>query len=99
VLLADDGRRRYPADVAVVEDVVGGILEALLKTDPARALHALSELAAMLDVMHQQHSQRYGRLDVFERGEKASGDSCVQLVLERAIEDLAQSVERDPSIK
>lgn len=98
VLLADDGRRRYPADVAVVEDVAGGTLEALLKTDPARASHALSELAAMLDVMHQQHSQHYGRVDVLERGDKASGDSCEQLVLERAIKDLAEAAERDPSI-
>ncbi|MEV5546472.1 phosphotransferase [Streptomyces sp. NPDC052309] len=98
VLLADDSRRRYPADVAVVEDAAGGTLEALLKTDPARASHALSELAAMLDVMHQQHSQDYGRVDVLERGDKASGDSCEQLVLERAIEDLAEAAERDPSI-
>ncbi|MEY9484245.1 hypothetical protein RKD26_000039 [Streptomyces calvus] len=98
VLLADDSRRRYSADVAVVEDVADGTLEALLKTDPARASHALSELAAMLDVMHQQHSQHYGRVDVLERDDKASGDSCEQLVLERAIEDLAEAAKRDPSI-
>ncbi|NEA20712.1 phosphotransferase family protein [Streptomyces halstedii] len=98
VLLADDSRRRYPADVAVVEDVAGDTLETLLKTDPARASDALSELAAMLDVMHQQHSQHYGRVDVLERGDKASGDSCEQLVLERAIHDLAEAAEREPSI-
>ncbi|MEQ6027997.1 phosphotransferase [Streptomyces salinarius] len=68
VLLADDSRCRYPADVAVVEDVAGGTLEALQETDPARATHALSELAAMLDVMHQQHSQHYGRVDVLSPG-------------------------------
>ncbi|AJF69367.1 phosphotransferase family protein [Streptomyces vietnamensis] len=99
VLLADDSRRRCPADVAVVEDVAGGTLEALLKTDPAHASHALSELAAMLDVMHQQHSRHYGRVDVLERGDKASGDSCEQLVLERAIEDLAEAAERVPRIE
>ncbi|MFE5711473.1 phosphotransferase family protein [Streptomyces sp. NPDC056501] len=98
VLLADDSRRRYPADVAVVEDVAGGTLEALVKTDPARASNALSELAAMLDVMHRQHSQHYGRVDVLVRGDKASGHSCEQLVLERAIEDLAEAAERDPGI-
>ncbi|MFJ7134412.1 phosphotransferase [Streptomyces fungicidicus] len=98
VLLADDSRRRYPADVAVVEDIAGGTLEALLETDPARASHALNELAAMLDLMHQQHSQHYGRVDVLERGDKASGDSCEQLVLERAVEDLAEAAERDPGI-
>ncbi|MET8572071.1 aminoglycoside phosphotransferase family protein [Streptomyces sp. NPDC004783] len=98
VLLADDSRRRYPADVAVVEDVAGGTLEALLKTDPERASNALGELAAMLDVMHQQHSQHYGRADVLERGDKANGDSCEQLVFERAIDDLAEAAERDASI-
>jgi hypothetical protein len=98
VLFADDGRRHCQADVAVVEDVVGGSLEALLETDPARASPALNELASLLDVMHQQHSRHYGRVDVLERGEKASGDSCEQLVLERAITDLAEAAERDRSI-
>ncbi|KES08460.1 aminoglycoside phosphotransferase [Streptomyces toyocaensis] len=98
VLLADDSRRRHPADVAVVEDVAGGTLEAFLETDPAPASHALSELAAMLDVMHQQHSQHYGRVDVLERGDQAGGDSCEQLVLDRAIEDLAEAAERDPRV-
>ncbi|GAA2417783.1 phosphotransferase [Streptomyces glaucosporus] len=98
VLLADDSRRRHPADVAVVEDVAGGTLEALLKTDPARASTALSELAAMLDVMHRQRSRHYGRVDVLERGDEASGDSCEQLVLERAVADLAEAAERDPGI-
>ncbi|BFO18467.1 phosphotransferase [Streptomyces sp. KM77-8] len=98
VLLADDSRRRCPADVAVVEDVVGGTLEALLKTDPARASRAMSELAAMLDVMHQQHSHHYGRVDVLDRGDTASGQSCEQLVFERAAEDLAEAAGRDPRI-
>ncbi|MEU8985868.1 phosphotransferase [Streptomyces sp. NPDC048558] len=102
LLLVDDSRRRYPADVAVVEDVAGGTLEALLSTEPARASDALSELAAMLDVMHQQHSEQYGRVDVLERsgkrGDKASGASCEQLVLERALGDLAEAAERDTRI-
>lgn len=99
VLLVDDRRHRYPADVAVVEDVADGTLEALLATDPARASNALSELAATLDVMHQQHSQRYGRVGLLERGAKGSGESCEQLVLERAVEDLTASTERDPRIE
>ncbi|GAA2432316.1 phosphotransferase [Streptomyces macrosporus] len=98
VLLADDSRRRFPADMAVVEDVAGGTLEALWDTAPARAADALSELAAMLDVMHRRHSRQYGRLDVLERGDKASGVSCEQLVLERALGDLGEAAERDPGI-
>lgn len=99
VLLTDDSRRRIPADVAVVEDVAGGTLEVLLKTDPVPAAHAVNELAAMLDVMHRQHSQHHGRVDVLERGDTAAGDSCEQLVLARAIEDLAEAAERDPGVR
>ncbi|MFE0629460.1 phosphotransferase family protein [Streptomyces sp. NPDC058864] len=98
VLLTDDSRRRYPADVAVVEDVAGGTLEALLRTDPASASDPLNELAAMLGVMHRQRSEHYGRVDVLERGDQASGLSCEQLVLERALGDLAEAAGRDPGI-
>ncbi|MFF7677678.1 phosphotransferase family protein [Actinacidiphila glaucinigra] len=98
LVLADDSRRRRPADVAVVEDVAGPTLEALLRTDPARASDALSELAAMLGVMHRRRGRRFGRVDVLERGDKASADSCEQVVFERALEDLAEAAERDPRI-
>ncbi|SNT51766.1 phosphotransferase [Actinacidiphila glaucinigra] len=98
LVLADDSRRRHPADVAVVEDIAGPTLEAFLRTDPVRASDALGELAAMLDVMYQQRSRHYGRVDVLERGDKASGDSCEQVVFERALEDLAEAAERDPRI-
>ncbi|MFG2303967.1 phosphotransferase family protein [Actinacidiphila glaucinigra] len=98
LVLADGSRRRHPADVAVVEDVAGPTLEALLRTDPARASDALSELAAMLGVMHRQRGRRFGRVDVLERGDKASGDACEQVVFERALEDLAEAAERDPRI-
>lgn len=52
----------------------------------------------MLGVMHRQRGRRFGRVDVLERGDKASGDSCEQVVLERALEDLAEAAERDPRI-
>ncbi|MFE5191041.1 aminoglycoside phosphotransferase family protein [Streptomyces sp. NPDC056628] len=98
VLLADDSRTRYPADVAVVEDVAGGTLEALLRADPVRASDAMTELAAMLDVMHRQRSAPHGRVDVLERGDLASGESCQGLVLERALGDLAEAAGRDARI-
>ncbi|KAB2971026.1 phosphotransferase [Streptomyces sp. SS1-1] len=98
VLLADDSRTRFAADVAVVEDVSGGTLEALFEADPVRASGALRELAAMLDVMHGQRGARYGRVDVLERGGAAPGESCQGLVLERALGDLAEAAGRDPAI-
>ncbi|MFI9796628.1 phosphotransferase family protein [Streptomyces sp. NPDC052302] len=98
VLFTDDSRARYPADVAVVEDVAGGTLEALLEADPARASGAMCELAAMLNVMHGQRSAPYGRVDVLARGDAAPGESCQELVLERALGDLAEAAGRDPRI-
>ena len=42
LLFTDRSRALYPADIAVVEDVAGGTLEALLEEDPAAAERPLS---------------------------------------------------------
>ncbi|MFE0520289.1 phosphotransferase [Streptomyces sp. NPDC058954] len=98
VFLADESRHRYPADVAVVEDVSSGTLEALLKSDPARATAALSDLAAMVEIMHRRLAPKYGRVDLLEQGGTASGVSCEQLVLDRALRDLEEASGRDRRI-
>ncbi|MFB7334422.1 phosphotransferase family protein [Streptomyces adustus] len=98
LLLADDSRRRRPADVAVVEDVSGGTLEALFATDPARASQALGDLAGMLEVMHRHQQVRYGRLDLPERDGSVSEVTCEQRVLDRALRDLAEAAGRDARI-
>jgi hypothetical protein len=98
VLLADDSRRRCPADVAVVEDVSGGTLEALFETDPARAVGALADLAATLEVMHRHRSAHYGRVDRLERGGAVSDTSCERWVLDRALRDLEEAAGRDGRI-
>jgi hypothetical protein len=48
ILFADRSRTLYPADVAIVEDVPGGSLEALLEKDPVAAGRPLSVLADWL---------------------------------------------------
>ncbi|MFG2357878.1 phosphotransferase [Streptomyces sp. NPDC048521] len=98
VLLADAGRDRRPADVAVVEDVGGGTLEALFGTDPARAAAALGELAEMLETMHQHRSPRYGRVDLPERDAAGGGTSCEARVLGRAVRDLEEAADRHDGI-
>ncbi|MDV9194595.1 phosphotransferase [Streptomyces sp. Wh19] len=98
VLLADDSRRQYPADVAVVEDASGSTLEALFETDPTRAAGALGDLAEMLEVMHRHHAQHYGRVDLLERGGSASEISCERRVLDRAMRDLEEAAGRDGRI-
>ncbi|MGW1774980.1 phosphotransferase family protein [Streptomyces sp. NPDC002104] len=98
LLLADAGRQRYAADVAVVEDVAGGTLEALFESDPGAARKALADLAGTLGRMHGHRAPRYGRVDLLERGGAAPGSSCEQLVLDRALADLAQAAGRDSRI-
>ncbi|MBO2465351.1 phosphotransferase [Actinomadura sp. LCR2-06] len=98
VLLADDGRRRFPADVAVVEDVSGGTLEALFETDPTRAAKALGELAEMLEVMHRHQGRHYGKVDLLKRGGSVSDASCERRVLDRALRDVEEAAGRDGRI-
>ncbi|KAB1988235.1 phosphotransferase [Streptomyces triticiradicis] len=98
VLLADGSRCRYPADLAVVEDISAGTLEALFTSTPARAAAALDELAATVDAMHRHLAPRYGRVDLLERGGTAKGVSCERLVLDRALRDLEEASGRDRRI-
>jgi hypothetical protein len=98
LLLADDTKHRYAADIAVVEDIRGGTLEELFATDPARTDAALHDLARTLDLMRRHHAPRYGRVDLLARGGVALGTSCEQLVLDRALRDLAEAAGRDPRI-
>jgi hypothetical protein len=98
VLLADGSRLRRAADVAVVEDIAGGTLEALYETDPGRAAGALAGLAEMLEVMHRERSGHYGRLDLLERGDRVSDVPSERRVLERALRDLDEATERDGGI-
>ncbi|MFJ4840562.1 hypothetical protein [Streptomyces sp. NPDC088746] len=83
------------ADFAVVEDVMGGTLEELFETDPVRAASALADLAGTLEVMQRQKASRYGRVDLLERDGVALGSSCEQVVLDRALRDLAEAADRD----
>ncbi|MFJ8980250.1 phosphotransferase family protein [Streptomyces sp. NPDC102282] len=95
LLWADDTERCYPADVAGVEDVAGGTLEALLASEPGRGRAVLDDLARTLDLMHRHHGPRHGRVDLLERGGVALGTSCEQLVLDRALRDVDEVAERD----
>lgn len=98
VLLADDSRRRCPADVAVVEDVSGGTLEALLAADPPRAARTLGALAEILEVMHRHRRRYYGRVDLPERDGSVPEVPCERRVHDRALQDLEEAAERDGRI-
>ncbi|AJE44081.1 aminoglycoside phosphotransferase family protein [Streptomyces nodosus] len=98
VLLTDDTRRRFPADVAVVEDIPGGTLEALFETDPGRAAQSLARLAETVEVMHRHPGDRYGRVDLLERHRPGSEVPCERRVLDRALRDLEEAAGRDGRI-
>ncbi|MBA4860877.1 phosphotransferase [Streptomyces sp. PSKA54] len=99
VLLADDSRLRFAADVAVVEDIEGGTLEALLETDPGRAAATLDDLARTLDLMARHQAPHYGKVGLLEKGGVSRGSSCEQLVLDRALRHLEEAAGRDTRIK
>ncbi|QFY13693.1 phosphotransferase [Nonomuraea phyllanthi] len=74
IVLLDDGKECFPADVAVVEDVRGGTLEALLRDDPVRAGRVMDRLAAGLGAMAADRSPQVRRVAVDERAPGAAGD-------------------------
>ncbi|WP_431964834.1 phosphotransferase [Actinacidiphila sp. bgisy160] len=98
LLWAVDAADRHATGIAVVEDIAGGTLEALFTTDPGRAEAVLKDLARTLDLMQRHIAPRFGRVDVLERGGVALGKSCEELVLDRALRDLAEAAGRDSRI-
>jgi tRNA A-37 threonylcarbamoyl transferase component Bud32 len=95
LLFADRGRSRYPADIAVVEDIEGGTLEALLERDPGAAREPLAALAQALRRMHDHPAPRFGRIAAVEHGMPVNGESGVQVILQRAVGDVEEAAARD----
>jgi Phosphotransferase enzyme family len=93
VYLIDDSQTRYPAAVAVVEDIRGGTLEDLLRRDPPAAEPTLIRLAEALRVMRQDTSDTWGRI-----GGPPMGRPYVDVTLDRALGDLAETRPRDTRI-
>ncbi|MEY9844273.1 phosphotransferase family protein [Streptacidiphilus sp. MAP5-3] len=98
ILLADRSRSRYPADIAVVEDVPGENLETLLRQDPRRLETTMTRLAEALGAMQRHQGPRFGKVALIDKGGTSEGSSCEQVVLDRALNDLAEAASRDPRI-
>ncbi|MEV0386344.1 phosphotransferase [Nonomuraea sp. NPDC050643] len=86
---ADTSGTHYPADVAVIEDVRGGTLEARLAEDPEGGRRVLDRLAAGLGAMAGCRSRKLGEIAVAE-----TGQSAVDVVLRHALKDLAEAASR-----
>ncbi len=98
VYLIDRSGFHYPADAAVVEDVPGGNLKTLLDQDPAAVAVPLARLSGTLEAMYRCHSPRYGKVALVRSGGTATGNSCEQVVLDRAAADLAEAAWREARI-
>ncbi|WP_328815498.1 phosphotransferase family protein [Nonomuraea cypriaca] len=90
--LADGDRRHHPADIALIEDVRGGTLEAR----PAK--EALDRLADGLSAMARCRSPELGKVALVESGQGIAKAGS-GIVLERAVRDLAEAAARVEPIR
>jgi hypothetical protein len=95
LLLADRSRSLYPADIAVVEDVAGGSLEAVLENDPVAAQRPLSVLAGWLTAMAAVRSPSPGKVAFIDAGGRSPVTSCEKIMLDRTLAQLAEIAGRD----
>jgi hypothetical protein len=95
LLLADRSRARYPGDVAVVEHVPGGSLEALLENDPVAAQRPLAMLAGWLASMEACRAASFGKVALVEAAQQPRGGSCPQVVLQRALREVPEICTRE----
>ncbi len=95
LVFTDRSRALYPADIAVVEDVTGGSLEALLEKDPGAAERPLSVLAGWLAAMAAIRSPSLGKVAFVDAGGHSPGISCEKVVLGRALAQVSKIAARD----
>jgi hypothetical protein len=86
VLMLDSSKGLLAGDVAVVEDVRGGTLEALWGRDPNRAKYVLARLSDVIAVMHRTRRDRYGRPGA---GQLGDAERPEQVILRRALDHLS----------
>jgi hypothetical protein len=94
VYFLDRSRSHFPADIAVVEDVRGGTLEARLQHDPQDAERTLVRLGGVLQAMRQHRGRYFGKVALKGLGDARQDRSCEQIVLDRAVQHLAEAALR-----
>jgi aminoglycoside phosphotransferase (APT) family kinase protein len=95
LMFTDRSRSLYPAEIAVVEDVTGGSLEALLERDPTAARRPMSVLADWLAAMAAIRSPSIGKVAFVDAGGRSAGTSCERLTLDRALNQLQEIAAHD----
>ncbi|MBA2893678.1 phosphotransferase [Nonomuraea soli] len=81
------------AGLALVEDLQGGTLEALMEADPAGAEPVLARLRESLVKLHADRRPEPGKLT------QPTALSCPEIVLGRALGDLSEAASRDPRMR
>lgn len=94
VYFLDQSKSHFPADVAVVEDVRGGTLEAMLQHNPQGAERTLAQLRATLQIMQQHRSQHLGKVALIGHGDARQDRSCEQIMLDHAVQHIAEIASR-----
>lgn len=94
VYLLDRSRSHFPADIAVVEDVRGGTLEARLQENPQGAEPILARLGEALRAMQQLRGAYIGKIALVDNGMAPQDRTCEQVVLERALRHLTEAAAR-----
>ena len=94
VYVLDRSKSHVPSDIAMVEDVRGGTLEARLQHDPQGAEQTLVRLGAALQAMRQRRGQRLGKVALVDRSDAQQDRSCEQIVLDRALRHLTFAASR-----
>jgi hypothetical protein len=95
LLFTDRSRSLYPAEIAVVEDVTGGSLEALLERDPTASRRPLSVLADWLVAMAGIRSPSIGKVAFVDAGGRSAGTSCERITLGHALAQLQEIAGQD----
>ncbi|MEV6872104.1 phosphotransferase [Amycolatopsis sp. NPDC051128] len=91
VVMVDRSRSLLAGEVAVLEDVRGGTLEALCERDPRRAGRVSARLGEVVRAMHDSRRDRYGR----PGADRAGGtDPVERIVLRRALGHLGEAAAR-----
>jgi len=98
IILTDRTATHFPGDVAVVEDVTGGTLEALIRSDLDGAANVMGKLGETLARMRGHKGQHFGKVALIDEGGVSAGATCEQVVMDRAIGDLANAASRDTRV-
>lgn len=87
-----------PAELAIVEDIPGESPEHLLARDPSAAAPVMERPGEALEAMGRHRASTYGKVAVVDGGGTSQGTPCEDVVLDRALRDLAEAASCDPRI-